>query len=74
MAKQKKFHGLGPYDPETGETTQTSSLISRAMTPEEMLAKIREMSINNVKAIVMSVEAEEAARVARESVTAVVVE
>lgn len=61
-------------DPETGETTQTSSVNSREMTGEEMLAKIREMSINNVKAIVMSVEAEEAARAARESVTAVIVE
>ena len=23
LEKQKKFHGLGPYDPETGETKAT---------------------------------------------------
>ena len=61
-------------DPETGEQTTTTKTVMRDLDGAELLAKVREMSINNVKSIVMAVEAEDAARLARESVTAVVVE
>lgn len=57
-------------DPETGEPATTT----RDMTGPELLARIRQFSIDNIKAIVMAVEAEEAAQAARDAVTAVVVE
>jgi hypothetical protein len=57
-------------DPETGEQVTTT----RDMTGPELLARIRQFSIDNIKAIVMAVEAEEAAHAARDAVTAVVVE
>lgn len=57
-------------DAETGEET----IITREMNSEELLARVRRFSIDNIKAIVMAVEAEEAAQAARDAVTAVVVE
>ena len=57
-------------DPETGEQT----VVTREMTAPELLARVRQFSIDNIKAIVMAVEAEEAAQAARDAVTAVVVE
>jgi len=57
-------------DPETGEET----MVAREMTGTELIARVRQFSIDNIKAIVMAVEAEEAAQVARDAVTAVVVE
>ena len=33
MQKQKKFHGLGPYDPETGETKSSVSVRIRKFSP-----------------------------------------
>lgn len=57
-------------DPETGEPVITT----RDMTGPELLARVRQFSIDNIKAIVMAVEAEEAAQAARDAVTAVVVE
>ena len=57
-------------DPETGEQT----IIPREMTGPELLARVRQFYIDNIKAIVMAVEAEEAAQAARDAVTAVVVE
>lgn len=61
-------------DPDTGDVTTSSSSVARDMTGEELLARIRQMSIDNIKGIVMSVEAEEAARLAREAVSSVTVE
>lgn len=57
-------------DPETGE----ESTITREMNGLELLQRVRKFSIDNIKAIVMSVEAEEAAKAARDAVTEVVVE
>jgi hypothetical protein len=57
-------------NPETGEVTSTS----RDLNGDELLWKVRQLSIDNIKAIVMSVEAGEAAQAARDSVTAVIVE
>ena len=57
-------------DPETGEET----IVPREMTGTELLARVRQFSIDNIKAIVMAVEAEEAAQAVRDAVTAVVVE
>lgn len=57
-------------DPGTGEQTT----VPREMTGTELLARVRQFSIDNIKAIVMAVEAEEAAQAARDAVTAVVVE
>ena len=57
-------------DAETGEQT----VVTREMTGPELLARVRQFSIDNIKAIVMAVEAEEAAQAARNAVTAVVVE
>lgn len=57
-------------DPVTGEETTNQ----RELTTEELIGKIRMMAINNVKSIVMSIESEEAARIARDSVSSVVVE
>ena len=57
-------------DTETGEQT----VVTREMTAPELLARVRQFSIDNIKAIVMAVEAEEAAQAARDAVTAVVVE
>ena len=61
-------------NPETGEVVNVANMVTRQMTPEETLAKVRLMSIDNIKAIVMAVEVEEAAAVARASVSAVIVE
>ena len=61
--------GVGT-DAETGEQT----VVTREMTAPELLARVRQFSIDNIKAIVMAVEAEEAAQAARDAVTAVVVE
>ena len=33
LQKQKKFHGLGPYDPETGETKPLASAPTRKSSP-----------------------------------------
>lgn len=57
-------------DAETGEQT----VVTREMTGAELLARVRQFSIDNIKAIVMAVEAEEAAQAARDAVTAVAVE
>ena len=57
-------------EPETGEEI----IVPREMTGTELLARVRQFSIDNIKAIVMAVEAEEAAQAARDAVTAVVVE
>jgi hypothetical protein len=57
-------------DAGTGEQT----MVTRDLTGEELLARVRQFSIDNIKAIVMAVEAEEAAQAARDAVTAVVVE
>lgn len=57
-------------DTETGE----QSTISREMTGTELLARVRQFSIDNIKAIVMAVEVEEAAKAARDAVTSVIVE
>ena len=57
-------------DADTGEETT----ITREMNPEELLARVRRFSIDNIKAIVMAVEVEEASQAARDAVTAVVVE
>lgn len=57
-------------DPETGE----ESTITRDMNGLELLQRVRKFSIDNIKAIVMAVEAEEAAKAARDAVTEVVVE
>lgn len=61
-------------DPDTGAVTFNVKNVSRDMTGEELLKKVRQMSIDNIKSIVMSVEANEAAAKAREAVTAVAVE
>lgn len=66
--------GLPVIDPETGLPVVNNTTVTRDLTGDELLAKVREMSINNVKSIVMTVEAEEAAKLARDSVTAVIVE
>lgn len=65
---------FGPVVESITDAEGNSSSVSRELTGEELLAKVRQMSINNVKAIVTSVEADEAAQAAREAVTAVVVE
>ena len=57
-------------DPETGEQTT----FTRDMSGTELLARVRQFSIDNIKAIVMAVEVEEAAQAVRDAVTAVVVE
>lgn len=57
-------------DPETGAV----STISRDMNGDELLAKVREISIENIKSIIMNVEANEAAQRARDAVTSVVIE
>jgi hypothetical protein len=54
-------------DPVTGE----ERLNIRELTGAELLDKVREMSINNVKSIVMAVESEEAMTTARQSVSSV---
>jgi hypothetical protein len=59
---------------ETGQIETKTILVSRELTPEELLAKVRQMSIDNIKAIVMSVEANEAISLAKASVDAVNVE
>jgi hypothetical protein len=61
-------------DPVTQEVSQVTTVTTRDMTPMELIAHLRENSINNVKSIVASVEAEEAALAARLSATAVVIE
>lgn len=61
-------------NPETGEVTTTTTSTQRELTGDELLARVRQMSIDSVKNIVISVEAEAAARAARDAVTAVVVE
>ena len=57
-------------DPATGQPIK----YSRDMTPEELLQRVRKMSMDNIKSIVMSVEVEEAAKKARDSIKAVVIE
>ena len=57
-------------DAETGE----QAVVTREMTGAELLARVRQFSIDNIKAIVMAIEAEEAAQAARDAVTAVAVE
>lgn len=57
-------------NPETGEI----STISREMNGQELLEKVRQISIDNIKAIVMNIEANEAAQKARDDVTSVIVE
>lgn len=61
-------------DPETQEVTLNTITVTRELTPEELLARVRQLSIDNIKAIVMSVEANEAINAARASVEAVTVE
>lgn len=61
-------------DPNTGEIQIQSIAVSRELTPEELLERVRQMSINNIKTIVMNIEANEASAIARASVNAVVVE
>lgn len=58
-------------DPETGAVTTTTAQVPRDMNGEELLARVRQLSIDNVKAIVMSVEANAAIEAARASVEAV---
>lgn len=57
-------------DAQTGEETT----ITREINAVELLERVRRFSIDNIKAIVMAVEAEEAAQATRDAVTAVVVE
>lgn len=61
-------------DEATGEVTTVERTVMRDMTGAELLARVRQFSIDNIKAIVMAVEAEEAAQAARDAVTAVQVE
>lgn len=61
-------------DEATGEATTVERTQMRDMTAAELLARVRQFSIDNIKAIVMAVEAEEAAKAARDAVSAVKVE
>lgn len=61
-------------DEATGEATTVERTQMRDMTGEELLARVRQFSIDNIKAIVMAVEAEEAAKAARDAVSAVQVD
>lgn len=58
----------------TDATTGEQVVTEREMDGAELLAKVRQLSIDNIKNIVMAVEADEAAKLARDSVTSVVVE
>jgi|LakMenE18May11ns_1017448.scaffolds.fasta_scaffold8223677_1 hypothetical protein len=61
-------------NPLTGELETRQIPTTRELTPEELLAKVRQMSIDNIKTIVMNYEANEAIAIARASVNAVIVE
>jgi hypothetical protein len=61
-------------NPETGEIETQSKIVPRELTPEELLARVRQMSIDNVKAIVTSVESKDLIANTRASIDAVVVE
>lgn len=61
-------------NPETGQIETRATSVARELTPEELLAKVRQMSIDNIKSIVMSIEANEAVALAKASVDAVNVE
>jgi hypothetical protein len=71
-ALRKQFGPVSEAVTDAGTGEQT--IVTRDMTGEELLARIRKFSIDNIKTIVMAVEAEEAAQAARDAVTAVVVE
>lgn len=61
-------------DEVTGEETTVERTQMRDMTPEELLARVRQFSIDNIKAIVMAVESDEAAQAAKAAVSAVQVD
>jgi len=61
-------------DPVTNEVTTVTNTIMRDPTSEENLERVRTMAINNIKAIVMSVEAEEAAAAARAAISSIIIE
>jgi hypothetical protein len=62
------------HDPELGTTSRITNQVPREMTSAEVLERVRQLSIDNIKGIVLAVEVNDAAQKARDSVTSVVVE
>ena len=59
---------------ETGQIENFPKPVFRERTPEELIARIRQMSIENIKNIIMTYESNEAMTIARASTDAVIVE